>query len=274
MMVMVISIKSKYKLYILSCVSLGIIGVFLLFWLNSSLIIKAFSDYEGTFLVVLIISIRISILSITTAYLLNKWFKQEAQYLSDIPFLLSLFFLILSFGKAVDLFWDLTFFTFTEVTVLFFIKLRYIIIVLEVAPLIYLGLEIVFFRLEDKFQKLRNKEYMNKLRLWIIIPIILLELFVIIIVPNYNTLSFLLPIIVIPSLLGIVYIFYLAFRLKRLTVVKPKILTIGFFLYLISNILRPLIQNILGENASYIIVVELVDIIVFLVIFMGLYKKK
>jgi hypothetical protein len=83
----------------------------------------------------------------------------------------------------------------------------------------------------------------------------------------------LLPIIVIPSLLGIVYIFYLASRLKRLSVIKPKILTIGFFLYLISNILRPLIQNIIGENASYIILAEFVDILVFLVIFMGLYKK-
>ena len=32
-------------------------------------------------------------------------------------------------------------------------------------------------------------------------------------------------------------------------------------------------QNLLGETASYIIVVELVDIIIFLIIFFGLYKK-
>jgi hypothetical protein len=270
---MIISKKSKYKISILTCISLEIIGVILLYWLNSSLIIKAFSDYEGAFEVVLIISIRIVVLSITTIYLLNKWFKQEAQYLSDIPFLLSIFFLILIFGKTIDLFWDLTFFTFNDFTVLFFLKIRFIIIVLEVAPLIYLGLEIIFFRLEEKFQKLKNKNLMNKLRFRIIMLIISIELITIIMALNYNLLAVLLPIIVIPSLLGIVYIFYLAYRLNRLSVVKPKILTIGFFLYLISNILRPVFQRILGENANYIILAELVDIFVFLVIFLGLYRK-
>ena len=83
----IISIKSKYKISLLICISLGIIGIILLYWLNFSLIIQAFSDYEGAFEVVLVILIRIVILSITTSYLLSKWFKQEAQYLSDIPFL-------------------------------------------------------------------------------------------------------------------------------------------------------------------------------------------
>jgi hypothetical protein len=84
----------------------------------------------------------------------------------------------------------------------------------------------------------------------------------------------LLPSIVIPSLLGIVYIFFLAYKLNRLSVVKPGILTIGFFLYLISNIFRPVMQNIIGEAASYIIIAETVDILVFLVIFIGLYNNK
>jgi hypothetical protein len=204
---------------------------------------------------------------------LKKWFNQEAQYLSDIPFLLSLFFLILTFGKGVDLFWDMTFNIFNEEIVLLLLKIRYIIIVLEVAPLIYLGLEILFFRLEDRFQKLKNREYMDKIRLRIILLMVISELIIIIITPEYNILALLLPVIVIPSLLGIVYIFFLAYRLNRLTVVKPKILTIGFLLYLISNILRPVMQRVLGDNASYISVVELIDIFIFLVIFLGLYKK-
>ena len=148
---MVILKKRSYKLIIFICVNLGIFGIILLYMLNSSLIVKAFNDYAGALEVVYVILIRVLILSITTFYLLKKWFKQEAQYLSDIPFLLSLFFLILAFGKAIDLFWDLTFFTYSEFMVLFLIKIRYIIIILEVAPLIYLGLEIVFFRLEEKF---------------------------------------------------------------------------------------------------------------------------
>ena len=114
---------------------------------------------------------------------------------------------------------------------------------------------------------------MNKLRIIIISSIVFVESFTVIITSNNTIMGLILPCIVIPSLIGIVYIFFLAYRLKRLTVVKPGILTIGFFLYLVSNIFRPLMQNILGEEASYIIIAELVDIIVFLVILVGLYKK-
>lgn len=271
---MEISKKGLYQLSLIICIILAIIGVSILYYINWALIIQAFQDYEGAFEVVLIISIRIIILIITAFYLFHKWFKQEAQYLSDIPFLLGLFFLILLFGKVIDLLWDLTFFTFNDDIVLLFLKFRFFIIIFEVAPLIYLGLEIIFFRLEDRFQKLKDKDYMNKLRVVIILIIVCVESIVVIIAPNNTTMGIILPAIVIPSLIGIVYIFFLAYRLKRLAVVKPGILTLGFLFYLFSNIFRPLMQNILGEVAMYIILAELVDIFVFLIIFFGLYKKE
>jgi Na+/melibiose symporter-like transporter len=142
-----------------------------------------------------------------------------------------------------------------------------------VAPLIYLGMEVIFFRLEDRFNKLKDKSFMNKLRNILISVIILTESIAIIMGPNFTMMGIILPIILIPSLLGIVYIFYMAYSLNRLTLVKPGILTISFFLYMLSNIFRPVMQNILGETASYIIVVEIVDIIIFMIIFLGLYKK-
>jgi hypothetical protein len=265
--------SQSLKISIILSVILGFICVFFLYFINFPLIVKAFAEYEGAFEVVLTISIRIILLSIISFYLLNKWFKQEAQYLSDIPFLLGMFFLILLFGKVVDLLWDLTFFTFSDDLVLLFLKFRFFIIIFEVAPLIYLGFEIIFFRLEDRFSKLNDKKFMNKLRLVLILVILSIESLVVIIAPNNTIMGMLLPYIVIPSLLGIVYIFFLAYRLNRLSVVKPGILTIGFLLYLISNIFRPIMQNILGEAASYIIVAETVDIFVFIVIFLGLYKK-
>jgi len=157
--------------------------------------------------------------------------------------------------------------------VLLFLKFRFFIIIFEVAPLVYLGMEIIFFRLEDRFSKLKDKKYMNTLRTRLITIIVSIESIVIIIIPNVTLLGMVLPMMLIPSLLGIVYIFYLAYRLNRLSVVKPKILTIGFFMYLISNIFRPIMQSLLGENASYLIVVEFVDLIIFVVIFLGLYKK-
>jgi len=265
--------KRLYQYFILTGILLGSIVLFLLYFINYSLIVKAFAEYEGALEVVLTISLRIVLLSIISIYLFNKWFKQEAQYLSDIPFLLGLFFLILLFGKAIDLLWDLTFFTFSDDLVLLFLKFRFFIIIFEVAPLIFIGFEIIFFRIEDRFSKLKDKMFMNKLRMILITLIVGLESFVVIIAPNNTAMGMLLPYIVIPSLLGIVYIFFLAYRLNRLSVVKPGILTIGFLLYLISNIFRPLMQNILGEVAAYIIIAESVDIFVFIIIFLGLYKK-
>jgi hypothetical protein len=265
--------KRLYKTLLLSSILVGIICICCLYLFTLPLILRAFTDYEGALQVVLIISARMIILSIISYYLFHKWFKQEAQYLSDIPFLLGLFFLILIFGKAIDLLWDLTFFTFSDDIVLIFLKFRFFIIIFEVAPLLYLGMEIIFFRLEDRFNKLKNKAYMNTLRTRLIIIIVSVESIVVLIIPNVTLLGMVLPMMLIPSLLGIVYIFYLAYRLNRLSVVKPKILTIGFFIYLISNIFRPIMQSLLGENASYIIVVEFVDLIIFIVIFLGLYKK-
>ncbi|MHA1932160.1 MAG: hypothetical protein ACW96X_06445 [Promethearchaeota archaeon] len=263
--------KKRYKVIISLTIFTGMICVFCLYLFTLPLILNNIVD--GTLQVVLVISARIIILSITTYYLFYKWFHQEAQYLSDIPFLLGLFFLILIFGKLIDLHWDLSFFLYNEATVLFYLKLRFIVIISEVAPLLYLGLEIIFFRIEDSFPKLKNKRYMNNLRTKIIGLVTSIELMVVFIVPKYTLLVMLLPFILIPSLIGIVYIFFLAYRLNRLTVVKPKILTIAFFLYLLSNIFRPILLNIIGDNSSYVIFVESVDLIIFSIIFLGLYKK-
>jgi hypothetical protein len=273
---MIMSNINRSKLYKYSLIFITILAtftVFLIYLFNYNLIILAFESYEGALEVVIVISIRILLLLIICIYLFGKWFKQEAQYLSDIPFLLGLFFLILIFGKAIDLFWNLTFFTFNDFIVLLLIKIRYFIIVVEVAPLLYLGMEIIFFRIEDRFTKFKDKDYMNRIRFRLIFLIVIIEIITIISVPNIIVMGLVLPIILIPSLLGIVYIFYMAYRLDRLRIVKPGILTIGFFLYMLSNIFRPIMQNILGETATYVIVVEIVDIIIFLVIFLGLYKK-
>ena len=265
--------KSYYKTILISSILISSVGILISFLLNIQLINQAFIDYDAALYIVIIITIRIIIVSFTAIYLFRKWFNQEEQFLSDIPFLLGLFFLILAFGKMSDLLWNLTFYYLAEDVALMFLKIRYFIIIFEVAPLIYLGFEIILFRLEYRFSKLKNKSYMNKIRIILIIIIVGLESTAIIISPTLKILGLVLPIILIPSLIGIVYIFYLAQKGKRLSVVKPKILTIGFLLYLFSNIFRPLMQNIIGENPTYIIVVELVDLIIFIVILFGLIKK-
>jgi len=266
--------RSKlYKYSLIFCTLLVAILVSLIYILNFDLVILAIESYEGALEIMITICIRIILLFIMCLYLFGKWFKQEAQFLSDIPFLLGLFFLILMFGKALDLFHDITYFTFNDDVVLVLLKVRFFTIIFEVAPLLYLGMEVIFFRLEDKYTKLKNKAYMNRLRTILIAMIVIIESIPVLIGPSVTIVTMILPFILIPSLIGIVYIFYMAYRLNRLTVIKPGILTIGFFLYMLSSIFRPLLLNIIGEEAIYLVIVETIDIIIFLIIFFGLYKK-
>jgi len=251
----------------------------LLFALNISLIIKSLNEIEGIWAAVIVISIRISLLTVMTFYVFNKWFKQENLYLSDIPHLFGLFLLLLTFGKLVDLFWNLTYFRFDEEFVLILLKIRYFIIILEFIPLMYLSIVMIFYSLSlrERFIKLRDRKYADKLTIRLLIVIALIEMFAVIMAPNVFILGRILPFILIPSLIVIIYIFFFAYKHKRLSEVHPLIIAFGFLLYTISSILRPLIQAMLGESmhalVMYIIIAEIIDLFVFIVIFIGLYLK-
>jgi len=263
-----------YKISLLTLASCFITIFIIIFALNEELLGKAYIDYGISCIAILVVILaRIGIVFLTTVYLMKKWFNQDKQFLTDIPFLLGMFFFTLIFGKLSDLLWDLTFHYLSDELVLIFLKVRFYIIMLEVAPLIYLGFEIIFFRLEFKYEKLKSRKYMNRIRSALIELILGGESILIIFLPTITSVGLLLPVILIPSLMGIVYIFYLAYKGGRLNVVKPRILSIGFLLYLFSNIFRPILPLIMGETPNYIIVVEIIDLVIFIFIFFGMYKK-
>ncbi|MFX0022580.1 MAG: hypothetical protein ACFE9S_09650 [Candidatus Hermodarchaeota archaeon] len=264
-----------YKLGLSTGSLIGFMSVFILYFLNLDIIIQAYNDIQGMELVVIILLVRILILFGSSMYMFFKWFKQEQQFLSDIPFLFGIFFLLLTFGKMIDLFFDFTYLYFPEPLNLLVIKIRYFIIIFTVLSLIYLSTTMILFSLSlrDKFQNLRDETSRNKSSLIIVIIVVVIESTAVIIVSDTPSISVLLPAVVIPSLLVIVWLFAFSHRNKRLSQVNSFILMIGFAAYLLSQILRPLFQRILGENTSYINVVEIIDLIIFGVIFLGFYME-
>ncbi len=264
-----------YKLGLSLGASLGFISVFILYFLNLPIIIQAYNDIQGMELVVIILLVRILILFGSSMYMFYKWFKQEKQFLSDLPFLFGIFFLLLTFGKMIDLFFDFTYLYFTEPLNLLVIKIRYFIIIFTVLSLIYLSTTMILFSLSlrDKFQSLRDETSRNRTSFIIVIIVVVIESTAVIIVSDTPSISVLLPAVVIPSLLVIVWLFAFSHRNKRLSQVNSFILMIGFAAYLLSQILRPIFQRILGENTSYINVVEVIDLIIFGVIFLGFYME-
>ena len=83
----------------------------------------------------------------------------------------------------------------------------------------------------------------------------------------------LLPFMVLPSLATIVYVFYVAYRQKVLSEIHPLILMLGYGVYFFTNILRPVLKNLIENESIFIIIVELIDIFVFIIIFIGFIKK-
>ncbi|MHA1255831.1 MAG: hypothetical protein ACTSPS_09565, partial [Promethearchaeota archaeon] len=106
--------KKIYKWTLVLGVVLGIIAISILYAINLSVIIRSYNEVEGMSGVVWVITIRIVILLVSAFYVFRTWFKQEAQYLSDLPFLFGLFFLLLAFGKSIDLLFDLTYYYYSN----------------------------------------------------------------------------------------------------------------------------------------------------------------
>ena len=206
-------------------------------------------------------------------YMFHRWFKQEEQYLSDIPFLFGIFLLLLVFGKILDLFWDLTFFTFNDDFVMFLLKIRFLIIILEMAPLIFLSISMILYLRSLRGKSTSDEKQRNKTTFRIMLLIVAIETTAVILAPTFTIMGILLPCIVIPSILVIIWMFIFAYKNKRLSQVHPLIIAIGFIAWLISNIMRPLLQIIYGETSIYVFTAEMIDFFVFLIIFLGFCLK-
>ncbi len=268
--------KLNIKLVILAISALNTAILILLFVFFSPIITQSIANYPEFYLLIIIITLRIVNISACTLYMFYKWFQQERQYFSDVPFLFAMFFYILIFGKGLDLWWDLVYYYIGEDIVLIILKIRFLIILMELLPMMYLGFGIILFALsvKKKSNKLADQEAIDKIRLKLVVLLFVLETSVVILGPNHIFISNILPIIAIPSLIMIIYVMYLAYKQKVLSEVNPLILTIGFTLILISQFVRPMFLNIFGEEPIYLICAEFFDLGVFGVISMGFIKRK
>ncbi|MFX1373614.1 MAG: hypothetical protein ACFFCE_17325 [Promethearchaeota archaeon] len=265
---------SVYLIFLITGLILGIVAIFFLYAFNWALIIDTYQTHEGALGVVIVIGIRIIIVSLMTIYTFYSWFKQEKQYFSDMPFLFGNFFLLLVFGKLLDLFGD---FSYNQNEELNFIvlKVRYFIAIFDLLPMIYLSIYMILISLSlnEKYKKYTDEKLLNKIKIRILILILMIEIIAGIIIPTIEILSLIYPIIVIPSLITIAWLFYFAWRNQRLSQVNTYILMIGFSLYLISSILRLLIQIIIGESPLFVIIAESIDVLIFIIMFIGFYKE-
>ncbi len=267
--------KNTYLSVLIFSILVSTIGVAILYFYLFSHIIDTLETVDGMWYILYIIIFRIVVLSVLTIYMFRVWFRQEKQYLTDIPFLFALFFIILIYGKSLDILVNFTYFNLPKDQFFTLLKLRHFIVVLNMLPLVFFSLEMILYALslKEKYQKLSDENYRDKIRKVIIIIICVSESAVIILNNNITISSVYIAIFVFPVLIIIIWVFYFAHRNKRLSQINAKILIYGFGLYLISQFLRPILHIQLGEIPYFIIIAEIVDLIAFIIIFIGLRKK-
>ncbi len=265
--------KKRNFLYSILIVILALITSFtILFTFYGSVLVATLAANESLLLGLIVIISRILILGFMSFFLYRKWLMQEAIYTSDAYFLFGSFFGILSCGKIYDIFYSLAFvsMTFDAEFILLLLKIRFFIIMVNVMPILYIGLEVIitFFNLYSN-NKMDKKQF-NKLRLRIILIFILILVLVISLAPTTDFLSKILPFITLVIFLGIAIMFLFMYKNKRLSQANGLIIGIAFICFIASNLLRSIL---LSTELYYFVFVELIDIGVTLLIFIGFVTK-
>ena len=267
--------ESKRKKFICSIFVLILVLTFffsVLFSLYWSSLVAAFFGIEGLWIGLVAILVRILILGVLSFVLFRKWFKQEAIYLSDAYFLFGAFFGILTCAKVYDIFYNLVIIsgTFSTEFVLLLTKIRFFVIIVNLIPILYIGLEAVLVYINMNKDKEMNKKQFNKLRLRIMLGFVIVTALIILLAPTLNFLNLVFPFITILSYIAIAFMFLFMYKNKRLTQAHGLIIGLAFICFLISNLIRTILIN---ANLSFGIIAELIDIGVNLLIFIGFISK-
>jgi hypothetical protein len=130
--------KRNFLYSILIVILVLVLSFTMLFTFYWSVLVSTLAANESLLLGLVVIISRILILGVMSFFLYRKWLKQEAIYTSDAYFLFGSFFGILSCGKIYDIFYNLALIStiFDAEFILFLIKIRYFIIVVNIMPIL------------------------------------------------------------------------------------------------------------------------------------------
>lgn len=157
---------------------------------------------------------------------------------------------------------------------IFVVKIRYVFGVLSVLPLFLGGLYLYFYRLKLKYETIAIK----KILLLFSSIYIAFFAFVIIVLNDVKSFTYVGALLVISSVGFIIWIFLRAYKGRILKEVNSLTLSVGFILYLISSALIPILINFLGlETRSTEIIdtayIELSTLLSSIIITVGFIKK-
>ena len=263
-------IKKKKFLYYILIVNLALLTVFIvLFSFYGPILAATIFDNE---IGLIAITSRILILGVMSFFLIRKWLRQEAVYISDAYFLFGSFFGILAWAKVYDMFYNPAIISglFETGFILWLVKIRFFIIIANLMPILYIGLDAILVYINmNRNKEMKRKEF-NKLRLRIILIFVLLTVTVISLAPTLNFLNVVFPFITVAIYFCIAFMFLFMYKNKRLSQANGLIIGIAFICFIASSLIRTIL---ISTNIYYGIIAEIIDIVVNLLMFIGFITK-
>ena len=266
--------KKNFKRYLFCALIIVIAIVFLLYLAFWPTIEFTLANKENIWLSTAASIIRIVILAIMSFILFNKWFKQEAIFTSDAYFLFALFFMILTVGKVYDLFYNIILISelIDDVVLLFLLKIRYFIVIFNILPVLYIGLQATMTLTSAYIKELTKKQF-NRIRLWIVVGFLIILSVIIIIAPTVASLIRILPYFTFAIFIALAIMFLFMYKNKHLSQANGLIIGIAFFAFIGSNIFRSIFSVSAMDEPSLFFLIEGFDIIVNTMMFIGFIKK-
>ncbi len=238
---------------------------------------SSYSKYLISFTIVLIAKIILS--GYLTLFFFQKWLNKNEKHIIDIPFLLGIFYLLYACGQTFDFLLYITYFNpeiffIDNITI---VRFRYIYGIINVLPLCLLGLYLYVYKKNinkpySEIIKIFKKKITPFLTIYLIFWIVLLFF-----LNNFYIIRFIL-IGVLSLIFFTSWIFYIAHRGRILTDINCKTISLGFFLYTISQISFPFLAILLnslikdGEIVSAVFM-EIFSLISFIVVLIGFKTK-
>ena len=123
----------------------------------------------------------------------------------------------------------------------------------------------------DVYIKKISKRQSNILKISIISTFSSLISLLILFAQDLEVIVYVLPIVTTLTMIGIVILFILMYKIKRLSQAHGLIIGLGFFLIIISSLFRPSLTK--GFDILMLITAELIDTAIYILIFIGFIKK-
>ncbi len=271
--------EHKKKLYLKGLIisnlfaSTAVAIVFMWFWFKD----KLNFNFELLWTLELIVMARISMFIGFSFILYRKWFKQESVFLTDAYFLFGIFFNMLCLGKILDLFSYLANVSgkFTLQETLIFLKIRYLIIVVNLNPLLFIGLGVVLNIINTYIKEFTTVK-INRTRMRMIYLYNMISILVILLAPTVHVLTQSYAILISISMVGIILMFFIMYKFKGLSQAHGLIIGIGFLSFIIVGFITSPLRSAFANDPTLIelgTLAEIIDMMVYSIIFAGFLLK-